>query len=334
MNNKRAHQADVFNHPAIVEYYEFLASHYGLADAERALIARYCAPNTRVLTIGCGTGRESFALHRQGFSVVGMDAARKMLETAMKKRSSLQSETLAFHQGDAVHLPYKTESFDHAVMLSQLIQHIPRRRFRQQALREVFRVLKPGGCVILSVCNTALSLLYLILLARHERHAARRTNQVRLSGLIQRATGVLDASNSPILRGLSRLWKRIAWECHPVIWRYSDPLPVGYHALFTAYCRLINLHRNVRAYLSRHPERFLEPNDFLLRIPGFQPYLFPNSAGVFAHFPDVDEMLADMATAGFTVLEYRSLEELQQNIVVPDTRRRSQRLIFYVAQKP
>jgi hypothetical protein len=44
-------------------------------------------------------------------------------------------------------------------------------------------------------------------------------------------------------------------------------------------------------------------------------------------------MLADIRQAGLRVVDYRSSEELQQGLVFSDARRRSQRLLFYVAQK-
>ena len=139
--------AEVFNRYDVVEYYDVLATQFGLTNVEQQLIDRYFTPSDTVLVGGCGTGREAFPLHKQGYRVVGLDIAWEMLRRANGKRNALQTRHLGFSQGDVVRMPYQENSFDHVLMLSQTIQHIPKHKRRQQAFREIWRVLKTGGYV-------------------------------------------------------------------------------------------------------------------------------------------------------------------------------------------
>jgi hypothetical protein len=85
--------------------------------------------------------------------------------------------------------------------------------------------------------------------------------------------------------------------------------------------------------LSRHPEHLPEPNDFLLPCPDCQFHVFSRKGDLYAHFPDVDEMMEDISAAGFKLVEYRSAEEIQQESVFSEKVRRSKCLLFYVVQK-
>ena len=51
------------------------------------------------------------------------------------------------------------------------------------------------------------------------------------------------------------------------------------------------------------------------------------------HFPDVNEMIEDITGTGFTLVEYRCLEELHQGVIFSERKRRSKRLLFYAARK-
>src|SRR5579859_4952508 len=72
------------------------------------------ADPVNVLDIGCGTGFLALQLAGLGHRVLGIDAAREMLDIAQAKaiRAGLE---VTFHQADAEHLPYEAGSFDLAV---------------------------------------------------------------------------------------------------------------------------------------------------------------------------------------------------------------------------
>ena len=101
----------------------------------------------RFLDIACGTGDLSIdAAHRYPeITVNGVDFVREMIQAGREK---IEQEKLAgriqFMTGDALHLPFRDNSFDVAAMAFG-IRNIPD---RQGALREMLRVIVPGGQVM------------------------------------------------------------------------------------------------------------------------------------------------------------------------------------------
>ncbi|KAI0537871.1 S-adenosyl-L-methionine-dependent methyltransferase [Xylaria digitata] len=104
-------------------------------------------PGACVLDIGCGTGL--LAAHIASLTaphgrVVGIDPLTKRIDLARKKISANLKDTLIFEHGVAQDLSrFDNESFDVAVMNSVILWLTPEQQ--REALREAFRVLKPGG---------------------------------------------------------------------------------------------------------------------------------------------------------------------------------------------
>jgi ubiquinone/menaquinone biosynthesis C-methylase UbiE len=98
----------------------------------------------RVLEIGCGTGNLTLLVKRMRpqLEVVGLDPDPKALARAARKaeRAGL---TLGLDRGFADQLPYPDGCFDRA--LSSLMFHHLEQDLRVASLREVLRVLRPGG---------------------------------------------------------------------------------------------------------------------------------------------------------------------------------------------
>ncbi len=76
-----------------------------------------CNRSTRILDIGCGTGRHSIELARRGYPVVGIDLSESMLARARDKARS-SGVAVEFLQADARHLQFHGE-FDLAIMLCE-----------------------------------------------------------------------------------------------------------------------------------------------------------------------------------------------------------------------
>lgn len=102
----------------------------------------------RVLEVGCGTGNFSLVLAGCGASMVGLDRSRPMLLRA-KTKASRQGASLELIQGDATRLPLAPESFDDVVSILALDFVGP----RQAAIREMVRVLRPGGRLTMAMLN-------------------------------------------------------------------------------------------------------------------------------------------------------------------------------------
>jgi len=95
-----------------------------------------------ILDVGCGTGSLLAGLARSGFtSLAGVDLAPRMLDVAREKLSA-QHAHADLRVADAEDsLPWTSESFDIAALTAAL-HHFYR---PHDALREIRRVLRPGG---------------------------------------------------------------------------------------------------------------------------------------------------------------------------------------------
>jgi demethylmenaquinone methyltransferase/2-methoxy-6-polyprenyl-1,4-benzoquinol methylase len=102
-------------------------------------------PGSRALDVATGTGDLAIALRSRGADVVGVDFAEKMLEIARRKAPELD-----FRTGDALALEFADDEFDAATV------GFGARNFSDldQGLREMARVVKPGGrVVVLEITN-------------------------------------------------------------------------------------------------------------------------------------------------------------------------------------
>jgi ubiquinone/menaquinone biosynthesis C-methylase UbiE len=97
-----------------------------------------------VLDMGCGTGTLTLLIKKihPNTDVYGLDRDSQVLNIARRKIERT-GEAISLQHGTATCLPYANESFDH-VFASLALHHLTRQD-KQQALREAFRVLKPGG---------------------------------------------------------------------------------------------------------------------------------------------------------------------------------------------
>ena len=105
---------------------------------------------SRVLDLGCGTGRTTIELLRQGYYVDAVDIAEDMLEIARKNSHQAGvTQGVSFHEGDAENLPFGNNTFDVVVALG-LIGWLTS---WQTALAEMLRVTKPGGYIMMTFLN-------------------------------------------------------------------------------------------------------------------------------------------------------------------------------------
>lgn len=98
----------------------------------------------RMLDIGCGTGAATWFLAREGFSASGIDGSETAIDIA-RKRFEQENLKADFMVGDFLRLPYPDASFDCVVDVVALQHNRPEKI--AETLREVRRILKPGGRV-------------------------------------------------------------------------------------------------------------------------------------------------------------------------------------------
>ncbi|GAA4831923.1 demethylmenaquinone methyltransferase [Luteimicrobium xylanilyticum] len=102
-------------------------------------------PGERVLDLAAGTGTSSEPYANQGIQVVPCDFSVGMLQVGKKR-----SPDLSFVAGDATALPFADASFD-AVTISFGLRNVTD---TEGALREMLRVVRPGGRVVVCEFST------------------------------------------------------------------------------------------------------------------------------------------------------------------------------------
>jgi len=122
-----------------------------LKEVENILISKYFTNKSgKVLDIGCGYGRTTKPLHDLGFDVVGIDIVPKMIADAQKDNPQIDFRIMS-----ATSLEFPDNSFDYIMFSFNGIDYIYPELRRFEALKEAYRVLKPGGVFILSSHNKA-----------------------------------------------------------------------------------------------------------------------------------------------------------------------------------
>ena len=142
MSEKRTHEALVdqqFGSRAAA--YLSSAVHAKGADLQAlaALVDAQTQPH--VLDLGCGAGHVSFNVAPRAADVIAYDLSAEMLDVVARTAAERGFTNIATRQGVAEELPFPDQSFD--CVLSRFSAH--HWREFEAALREVVRVLRPGG---------------------------------------------------------------------------------------------------------------------------------------------------------------------------------------------
>jgi len=114
-----------------------------------------------VLDLGCGTGRHLTALARNGHPCTGVDLSWPMLEIARAKAAAAVGEIRdasaplprLLQANLRAPLPFQDGSFDNAICMFSTLGLIPSTAERLAFVKEVRRVIRPGGSFILHVHN-------------------------------------------------------------------------------------------------------------------------------------------------------------------------------------
>lgn len=149
---------------------------YGLSTQEDALVQRYFpVRGARMLDIGCGYGRTTVPLHRMGYRVVGLDIVERMIVEARKSHPEVPWVLMS-----ATDLAVPDASMDYVLFSANGIDCISPLERRAQALREIHRVLRPGGCFIYSAHNWLAQVLTAFHNPTRREHLWRNVREGRL----------------------------------------------------------------------------------------------------------------------------------------------------------
>ncbi len=127
-------------------------------ERTRAIIGRYL-PSTPadILDVGGGTGAYSFWLASLGHRVSFIDLSDAHVCAARSKNNDLQAGLVSIHEGSALSIGFPDASFDLVLNMGPLY-HLTAEE-RPRALREMRRVLRPGGLVISSYISRFAALM-------------------------------------------------------------------------------------------------------------------------------------------------------------------------------
>tara|TARA_Y100000389_G_scaffold204581_1_gene258133 strand:- start:110 stop:724 length:615 start_codon:yes stop_codon:yes gene_type:complete len=96
--------------------------------------------NSNILDIGCGTGRNML---KKNLNFTGIDSSIEFIKICLLKK-------LNVIEGDMCDLPFKNNTYDAIISIASF-HHLSTNERRISALKEMYRVLKPGGTILISI---------------------------------------------------------------------------------------------------------------------------------------------------------------------------------------
>jgi len=118
---------------------------YPWADFD--IFLEYLQDEQNILDIGCGNGRLNESLKKKKLYYNGVDNSGNLIMRAQRKYPQQ-----FFQVGDILKLPFVKEEFDAALAVA-VLHHIPSAKLRRAALKEISRVLKPNGYLLMTNWN-------------------------------------------------------------------------------------------------------------------------------------------------------------------------------------
>jgi tRNA (uracil-5-)-methyltransferase TRM9 len=163
MDKETAERLLALNREFYATFARSFAASRPVSDPGLVCIVPYIPRRARVLDVGCGNGRLAFLLDRErpGVTYLGIDAVPELVEVARARADQLMAISAEFRVVDVVRpgwdrvladVPPSSSPgvcFDCVVALA-VLHHIPGFDLRVRVLRDILKVLEPGGCLLLS----------------------------------------------------------------------------------------------------------------------------------------------------------------------------------------
>ncbi len=111
------------------------------------------AKDSMILDLCCGQGRHSLELAKRGFTdIVGLDRSHYLISRS-RILNQQQGENIDFKEGDARKLPFPPDTFDYVIIAGNSFGYFESMQDDLKVLKEVMRVLKPWGKVLIDVTD-------------------------------------------------------------------------------------------------------------------------------------------------------------------------------------
>lgn len=134
-----------FESDAVVDHYAAALHKVGLWLSEEKVFSRVFGKNDALLELGCGSGRIAFGLYELGYRhIMATDYSKNMVKRT-RRMAQVLDYRIAAQVADAQCLSFEDGGFDGAIFGFNGLMQIPGRDGRASALREIFRVLRPGA---------------------------------------------------------------------------------------------------------------------------------------------------------------------------------------------
>ncbi|MCF3648218.1 class I SAM-dependent methyltransferase [Synoicihabitans lomoniglobus] len=145
----------LFCHDAVVDHYAAAAVDIGLWRSEEVFFQQALAVSDTILELGCGSGRIALGLWELGYrQIMGTDFSREMIKSARRLAGKLEY-AVPFRVADATALKFEDAMFDGVIFGFNGLMQIPSRERRRGALREMLRVVRPGGTLVFTTHDRA-----------------------------------------------------------------------------------------------------------------------------------------------------------------------------------
>jgi ubiquinone/menaquinone biosynthesis C-methylase UbiE len=134
------------------EGYDAIAEHF--AQTRQApwrevqnLMEQYVHPGDRLLDLGCGNGRVADLANTIKADYTGLDISERLIHIAKQQHPNGR-----FYVGNMMHTDFPNTYFDQVFLVASF-HHIPSRQYRLQTLKEIARITKPGGMIMMTNWN-------------------------------------------------------------------------------------------------------------------------------------------------------------------------------------
>ena len=139
---------DYYNRQDCMKKYSEDVDGVKLWASEKHIIAKYIKKTDKILDIGCGAGRTTINLCKDGYTnITGLDIAGNLLAFA-KDYCKQNNLDIDFVEQSATNIKFENETFDAVIFSYNGFMCIPGEENRKTALKEICRVLKPSGVFV------------------------------------------------------------------------------------------------------------------------------------------------------------------------------------------